>query len=93
MALTATKRVQRVEVYPDNRVMVVYEITIDDPNDDLLPAISTQVVHINRLTASTDEEGNETITNTDISSHDPMVQTICNAVWAEVQEPVQEETE
>lgn len=81
--LTATKKVQRVEVYEDTRVMVVYEITVDDPNDDLLPATSNQVVHLEKETVSVDEDGNETTTVTDVSGHDPLVQTICNAVWAE----------
>jgi hypothetical protein len=83
MALTATKAVQRVEIYGDKRVMVVYEITIDDPNDDLLPAVSNQVVHLNPTTVSVDEEGVETTVATDVSSHDELVQTICTAVWAE----------
>lgn len=81
--LTATKKVQRVEVYEDTRVMVVYEITVDDPNDDLLPAVSNQVIHLEKETVSVDDEGNETTTATDVSGHDPLVQTICNAVWAE----------
>lgn len=83
MSLTATKNVQRVEVYEDKRVMVVYEITIDDPNDDLLPATSTQVMHLVKEITTADEEGVETVTPTDISSHDALVQTICNAVWAD----------
>jgi hypothetical protein len=83
MALTATKQVQRVEVYNDKRVMVVYEITIDDPNDNLLPAVSNQVVHLNQTTTTVDDEGVETTTATDVSGHDPLVQTICNAVWSE----------
>mgnify|MGYP001104514383 CR=1 FL=1 len=83
MALTATKAVQRVEVYGDNRVMVVYEITIDDPNDNLLPAVSNQVVHLNPTTMTVDDDGVETTVVTDVSSHDELVQTICTAVWAE----------
>lgn len=83
MTMTVTKKVQRVEVYEDTRVMVVYEITVDDPNDDLLPAVSNQVVHLVKETTTTDEDGNETVTPTDISNHDPLVQTICNAVWAD----------
>ena len=82
MTMTVTKKVQRVEVYEDTRVMVVYEITVDDPNDDLLPAVSNQVVHLVKETTTTDEDGNETVTPTDISNHDELVQTICNAVWA-----------
>lgn len=83
MTMTVTKKVQRVEVYEDTRVMVVYEITVDDPNDDLLPATSNQVIHLQKETVSVDEDGNETTTVTDVSSHDPLVQDICNAVWAE----------
>ena len=86
MSLTATKKVQRVEVYGDKRVMVVYEITIDDPNDDLLPAVSNQVVHLNPTTVTLDDQGVETTTATDVSGHDPLVQTICNAVWADEEE-------
>jgi hypothetical protein len=83
MALTATKKVQRVEVYEDKRIMVVYNITIDDPNDDLLPAVSNQVIHLNKETVSVDEDGNETTSVTDVSNHDPLVQTICTAIWAD----------
>jgi len=83
MATTVTKAVQRVEVYGDKRVMVVYELTIDDPNDDLLPATSNQVAHLNPTTVSVDDEGVETTVATDVSSHDALVQTICTAVWAE----------
>jgi len=84
--LTATKKVQRVEVYEDKRVMVVYEITIDDPNDDLLPAVSNQVVHLQKETVTVDEDGNETTVVTDLTSHDPLVQTICGAIWADEEE-------
>ena len=83
MTMTVTKKVQRVEVYGDKRVMVVYEITVDDPNDELLPAVSNQVVHLEKETTTTDEDGNETVTPTDISNHEALVQTICNAVWAD----------
>ena len=83
MALTATKTVQRVEVYGDKRVMVVYEITIDDPNDNLLPAVSNQVVHLNPTAVTVDDEGVETTAATDVSAHDELVQTICTAIWAE----------
>jgi hypothetical protein len=82
MALTATKAVQRVEVYGDRKVMVVYKITIDDPNDDLLPATSNQVVHLHP-TVTADEEVAVTITAPDVSNHDELVQTICAAIWSE----------
>jgi hypothetical protein len=91
--MTATKKVQRVEVYDDTRVMVVYEITVDDPDDQLLPAVSNQVIHLQKETTAPDpdNEGETLTTVTDISHHDPLVQTICNAVWAD--DEVEEEVE
>lgn len=83
MAITKTTTVQRVEVYPDNRLMVVYNDFFDDPDDDQLPHESTRVVHLSKMTSTTDEEGNVTETPTDLSKHDPLVQTIAAAIWAD----------
>ena len=83
MAITKTTTVQRVEVYEDTRLMVVYTDLFDDPDDDQLPHESSRVVHLNKMTSTTDEEGNVTETPTDISGHDSLVQTIAAAVWAD----------
>jgi len=85
MAITKTTTVQRVEVYPgdDPRLMVVYNDLFDDPDDDQLPHESTRVVHLNKMTSTTDDEGNVTETATDVSGHDALVQTIAAAVWAD----------
>ena len=83
MAITKTTTVQRVEVYEDTRLMVVYTDMFDDPEDDQLPHASTRVVHLAKVTSVTDEEGNVTEIPTDVSKHDPLVQTIAAAVWAE----------
>ena len=83
MAITKTTTVQRVEVYEDTRLMVVYTDVFDDPDDDQLPHESSRVVHLNKMTSTTDEDGNVTETSTDVSGHDPLVQTIAAAVWAE----------
>jgi hypothetical protein len=83
MAITKTTTVQRVEVYPDNRMMVVYNDVFDDPDDDQLPHESNRVVHLSQTTSVVDEEGNQTETPTDVSGHDPLVQTIAAAVWAD----------
>ena len=83
MAITKTTSVQRVEVYPDNRLMVVYTDLFDDPEDDQLPHESNRVVHLTKMTSITAEDGTVTETATDVSGHDPMVQTIAAAVWAE----------
>lgn len=82
MAITKTTKVQRVEVYEDTRLMVVYTDVFDDPDDDQLPHTSQRVVHLSKMTSTTDEEGNVTETPTDVSKHDPLVQTIAAAVWA-----------
>ena len=87
MSITKTRTVQRVEVYPaqdssadataneaHETVMVVYDHTFDDSEDDSLPITSTKVVHIFKF----DSEGNATST----SGEDALVQTICSAIWS-----------
>jgi len=88
MAITKETTVQRVEVYPTSGdikspIMVVYQDTFDDPDDDLLPHTSNRVIHIQATTSTTDDEGNVTETETDVSVHDPLVQAIAAAVWAD----------
>lgn len=74
MAITNTRTVQRVEVYPavsedtKPRLMVVYEHTFDDTSDADLPVVTTKVKHLEATT-------------TDISGEDQLVQDICNALW------------
>lgn len=46
-----------------------YNFSIDDPDDDELPVVTTTFFQINK--------------GDDVSGHDPLVQTICNAVWAD----------
>ena len=83
MAITKSKSVQRLEVYPPadtsaddahnakhESVMVVYEITSDDPNDDDLPVVGTKVVHLSKFV----EDGGDA---TDYSGEDDLVQTVC----------------
>ena len=87
MAITKTRSVQRIEVYPgsgdnDEQVMVVYENTFDDSEDDELPVISTKIVHLYKTTTDNSDPENPVVTNTDISGEDALVQTVCNAVWS-----------
>ena len=90
MAITKTTTVQRIEVYPGEaeldtnpRLMVVYDDLFDDPDDDQLPHQSQRVVHLYKMKTTTDEDGHVTETLTDVSGHDPLVQTIAAAVWAD----------
>lgn len=91
MAITKTRTVSRIEVYnaedsEDIRVMVVYDITFDDSNDDTLPVTQNKVVHLQKNTVTVDntdpENPVETTVATNISAEDELVQTVCNAVWA-----------
>ena len=87
MAITKTRTVQRVEVYPaqdssadattnaaHETVMVVYENTFDDSEDATLPVATNSTVHLSKF----DSEGNATST----SGEDTLVQTICSAIWS-----------
>jgi hypothetical protein len=83
MAITQTKKIQRIEVYPSQmdgeqpRLMVVEEHFFDDPDDAELPVTSTKVYHLSEAD--------------DVSGKMQLVQTICNAVWAD--DEVEEEVE
>ena len=89
MAIVQERKVQRVEVYPNidikPTIMVVYEHLFDDTEDADLPVSSIKTVYINAMTDEQIDENGDVIepVATDISKHDPLVQTICNAVWAE----------
>jgi hypothetical protein len=89
MAITNTRTVGRIETYPadtadgDPRLMVVYEHTFDDSTDDALPVTSTVVKHLQRYVVTTDEDGNETSTATDVTGEDQLVQDICGAIWTD----------
>jgi hypothetical protein len=87
MAITKTRSVQRIEVHPamedgDERVMVVYENTFDDSEDDELPLVQTQVKHLEKTVTDNSDPENPVVTNTDISGENALVQTVCNAVWS-----------
>ena len=88
MAITKTEVLQRCETYPASdpsseatsnaanpTLMVVMEITFDDPDDTELPAISNHVFNLYRY----DADGNPT----DVSSYVQLVQDICAAVWTD----------
>lgn len=88
MAITKVTNVQRLEVYPpadssaentDNAahetVMVVYEDTLDDSNDDDLPVVATRVKHLSKF----ESDGGEA---SDYSGEDALVVSVCDAIWA-----------
>ena len=82
MAITKTKTLIEVRYAPSSGndmvsampmqdiVTGTYNFSIDDPDDNELPIITTKHFTITR--------------DDDFSQHDLIVQTICNAVWEEV---------
>ena len=87
MAITKTRSVQRIEVYPgagddDERVMVFYNIVMDDADDDELPVTTTRLVQLEKTTTDNSDPENIVEVATDISGEDALVQTVCNAVWS-----------
>ena len=89
MAITNTRAVQRCEVYPANGVdsgptiMVVYQHTFDDSDDDALPVTTLVTRHIQRYQElPMDAEAATERTATDVSGEDQLVQDICGALWS-----------
>ena len=99
MAITKTTKVQRCEVYPKAdasaeatvsaawpTLMVVYEDTLDDAEDNDLPVTATRVKHLEKftLTHGTDSNGDPTTSSADtvVSGEDALVQTLCTALWS-----------
>jgi len=87
MAIERTRAVQRLEVYPgiedeDPRVMVVYENTFDDPEDDELPVVQTQVKHLSKTVTDNSDPENPVVSDTDYSSEDALVISVCDAIWS-----------
>ena len=72
MAITQTKKIQRIEVYPAQdegaqpRLMVVEEHFFDDPDDAELPVTSNKVYHLDE--------------NSDVSGKLQLVQDVFNSV-------------
>ena len=90
MAISSTKTVQRVEVYPladssadatanakHPTMMVVYENTLTGTGGDahLDGTVATEVKHLSKFVS----DGGFDFTN---SSSFDLVQTICGAIWA-----------
>ena len=88
MAITKTTKVQRVEVYPamdssaasttnnaHERLMVVYEDTLDDSADADLPVTATRVKNLTKLVA---DDG----AATDYSGEDALVKSVADKLWS-----------
>ena len=88
MAITKTTKVQRVEVYPamdssaasttndaHERLMVVYEDTLDDSADADLPVTATRVKNLTKLV---EDDG----AATDYSGEDALVKSVADKLWS-----------
>ena len=95
MAITKTRKVSRLEVYPaadssaadtlnagNPTVAVNYDIVFDDSTDNELPAATPQYKHFARYTITVADDGTETSTATDVTGEDQLVQDICGAIWS-----------
>lgn len=84
MAITNTRTVQRLEVYPGDTptIMVVYQHTFDDTEDAELPVTTTVTKHLVKEVTTVDEEGVESTVVTDVSTEDPLVQSVANGIWS-----------
>ena len=85
MAIEKTRALQRLEVYPgdeDPRVMVIYENTFDDSEDDELPVVQTQVKHLNKTVTDNSDPENPVVSDTDYSDEDALVISVCDAIWS-----------
>lgn len=96
MAITKTRAVQNMQVYPASEsgapdtenagnpsVVVSYHITFDDSTDDELPAVTPQMKHLQRFVESVAEDGTITLTATDVTGEDQLVQDVCAALWTD----------
>lgn len=95
MAITKTRKVARLEVYPaadssaadtlnagNPSVAVNYDIVFDDSTDDELPAATPKYKHLNRYTITVADDGTESSAATDVTGEDQLVQDICGAIWS-----------
>lgn len=88
MAITKTRKVTRIEIIPQDGDMkpvvnFYYEYSVDDPEDDELPIVTQKPFSLMDTTKTPNDDGTVTESPTDLTGHDPLVQTICNAVWSE----------
>ena len=87
MAITKTRTLMNLTVIPltdsgaaddtnakHPTIVVQYEHTFDDPDDDLLPATSDESREITRYV----EDGGSA---TDYSGEEPLVRTVAAAIW------------
>lgn len=97
MAMTKTTTLTQITITPkvtwtnsedaqivhDAIIHSVYTTVVDDPDDADLPLAHTFGNTLHRTTTTYDAEGNATVTNTDLSGEDPLVQTIATMLWAD----------
>jgi len=89
MAIINSRILEFVQVYPapngegNPRVIAQYIFEFDDTEDAELPVKTRKNYTLVKTRVTLNEAGEEVEELNDHSSHDPLVQTICAAVWAE----------
>tara|TARA_R110000823_G_scaffold13298_1_gene44087 strand:- start:153 stop:416 length:264 start_codon:yes stop_codon:yes gene_type:complete len=87
MAITKTTTLGLIEVRPlrnqfEFSVVLNYTDSIDDPDDADLPVTNTRQILLSQKINTKQEDGSYVESDTDISSYEAIVQSICNLVWA-----------
>jgi hypothetical protein len=87
MAITKTTTLGLIEVRPlrnqfEFSVVLNYTDSIDDPDDADLPVTTTRQILLSQKINTKQEDGSYVESDTDISSYETIVQSICNLVWA-----------
>ena len=95
MAITKTRTLQRLEVYPvadttaadtensgNPTIMVNYNHVFDDSTDSELPAATNQVKHLHRYVVTHNDDGTTTSTATDVTGELQLVQDVAAALWS-----------
>lgn len=88
MAITKTRKLNKIEIYPTDDTYflnVLSEVKWDDPEDDELPIIKREEHTIKKQTlVRSEEEGVASYyIDTDYSNEEQLVQDICNLLWSE----------
>jgi len=96
MAMTKTTTLTEINITPETTwtnsegeqivqeavIHSVYRTVVDDPDDNDLPLTHTFGNTLHRTTTTYDADGNATVSDTDLSGEDQLIQDIAAVVWA-----------
>ena len=85
MAITKTESISRIEIIMEQtpRLNVLYDVLIDDPDDDLLPVRTNRSIEIQKRKPVVDADGNQTEVIANPDEYDQVIQDILNILWVD----------